>query len=84
MEDQAIEELTLLLLYLTSWEERIFGDLTVRRAWKGYPFEALDALEHAGCLNQTHRTKSVSLTEAGVERAKTLAAQYLGDAAEGG
>jgi len=26
MEDQIIEDLTLLLLYLTSWEEPVYGD----------------------------------------------------------
>jgi hypothetical protein len=31
-----IEELTLLLLDLTSWREDSMGT-TVRRAWKGYP-----------------------------------------------
>jgi hypothetical protein len=32
MQEQAIEDLTLLLLYLTSWEEKVYGDLTVHRA----------------------------------------------------
>jgi Mn-dependent DtxR family transcriptional regulator len=50
---------------------------------KGFRFEALDALAEAGYLNQTKRTKSVMLTEAGIERARALAARYLGDAAEG-
>jgi hypothetical protein len=36
--DAVIEELTLLLLDLTSWTEDSMGT-TVRRAWKGYPFE---------------------------------------------
>jgi hypothetical protein len=81
MEESIVEELTLLLLYLTSWEERVYGDVTVQRAWKGYPFEALDALEEAGYLHQTRRAKSVTLTEGGLERARALAACYLGDSA---
>jgi Domain of unknown function (DUF6429) len=81
MEDQIVEDLTLLLLYLTSWEEQVHEDLTIHRAWKGFRFEALDALEEAGYLGQTRRTKSVTLTEAGVERARVLAAQYLPDRA---
>jgi hypothetical protein len=79
MADQTIEELTLLLLYLTSWEERVFADLTIRRAWKGFRFEALGALEEAGYLNQSHRAKSVTLTEVGVEYAQQLATKYLQD-----
>jgi hypothetical protein len=73
---QQIEELTLLLLYLTSWEEEIGGD-TVQRAWKGFPFEVLDALEENGYLSQSRRAKSVYLTRAGLERAEVLAANYL-------
>lgn len=81
-EDQLMEELTLLLLYLTSWEEQVVADLTIQRAWKGYPFEALDALEAAGYLSSSHRAKSVTLTAAGIERARTLAARYLHDQTE--
>ncbi|MFC2037372.1 DUF6429 family protein [Chloroflexota bacterium] len=81
MRDQIVEDLTLLLLHLTSWEERLHEDLTIHRAWKGFRFEALDALEEAGYLNQNRRAKSVTLTEAGIEHARALAAKYLGDAA---
>jgi hypothetical protein len=83
MNDQVVEDLTLLLLYLTSWEEKVFDDFIVRRAWKGFRFEALDALEESGYINQTRRAKSVTLTEAGCEQARALATKYLGDRAEG-
>jgi DNA-binding PadR family transcriptional regulator len=82
MNAQIVEDLTLLLLYLTSWEEEVFDDFTIYRAWKGFRFEALDALEEAGYINQTRRAKSVTLTEAGCERARALAAKYLGDMPE--
>lgn len=78
MNAQIVEDLTLLLLYLTSWEEEVFDDFTIHRAWKGFRFEALDALEEAGYINQTRRAKSVTLTEAGCKRARALAAKYLG------
>jgi hypothetical protein len=83
VQDQALEDLTLLLIYLTSWEEKVYGDLTVHRAWKGYLFEVLDALEGAGYLHQTRRAKSVTLTETGLEQARALEARYLADTAEG-
>ena len=83
VQDQALEDLALLLIYLTSWEEKVYGDLTVHRAWKGYLFEVLDALEGAGYLHQTRRAKSVTLTEAGLEHARALADRFLGDTAEG-
>jgi len=83
MEDQIIEDLTLLLLHLTSWEEQVHKGLTIHRAWKGFRFEALDALEEAEYLNPSRGAKSVTLTEAGIEQTQTLAARYLGEAAEG-
>jgi hypothetical protein len=79
---QQIEELTLLLLYLTSWEEKVLDDFTTQRAWKGFRFEALDALEEAGYINQTRRAKSVTLTQAGIEHARTLVTKYLGNLTE--
>ena len=77
MKRQVIEALTLLLLYLTSWEEEVVPDLTIRQAWKGFRFEALDALEEAGYLNQTRRARSVTLTGEGTKQARALAATYL-------
>ncbi len=66
------QKLTLLLLYLSSWEEKATSDLSVRRAWKGYTFEVLDALEEMGLLSQSRRAKSVILTEQGVRLAREL------------
>ncbi len=77
---ELLEDLTLLLLYLSSWEEQSAPDLTVRRAWKGYLFEVLDALEEKGYIGQSRRAKSLTLTEEGVQRARELAAFYIPDA----
>lgn len=41
--EKQVEELVLLLLHLTSWEEKIMNQ-KVKRTWKGYPFEILDDL----------------------------------------
>jgi hypothetical protein len=71
-----LEDLTLLVIYLSSWEEEPAPDLTVRRAWKGYLFEVLDALEEKGYISQTRRAKSLTLTEAGVERAEEIKERY--------
>lgn len=74
--DALIEELTLLLIYLCSWEERLLPDLTVHRAWKGHLFEVLDALEEKGYIAQTRRAKSLTLTEEGVLRAQEIEERY--------
>jgi len=74
MDDQ-IKELTLLLLYLTSWKET---DLPreMRRSWKGYPFEALNELTDKDLIRGSSRSKSVYLTESGIKEAEALLRKY--------
>lgn len=74
--DELIEDLTLLLIYLCSWEEHPLPDVTIHRAWKGYLFEVLDSLEEKGYISQTRRAKSVTLTEEGLLRAQELETRY--------
>ncbi|TQR14716.1 DUF6429 family protein [Psychrobacillus soli] len=71
-----IEELTLLLLYLTSWKEEDVPE-TIRRSWKGYSFDALDQLQDRDYLRGGIKSKSVYLTEAGIEQAKQLIEKYI-------
>jgi hypothetical protein len=71
-----LEELTLLVIYLSSWEEQLSPDHTVRQAWKGYLFEVLNALEEKGYIRQTRRAKSLTLTEAGERCAQELQERY--------
>ena len=77
MMDKAIKELTLLLIYLTSWQEEA-GSVKVQRSWKGYPFEILDELREEGYLTERKTAKSVYLTEEGLDRAKELMKKYIG------
>ncbi len=71
--DEAIRDLTLMLMYLTSWEERPYG---VRRCWKGYDFDVLNALDEQGLISDSKRAKSVYFTEEGEQRARDLLARY--------
>lgn len=74
MKDQ-IDELTLLLLYLTSFPDDY--DLGVaQRSWKGYPFESLDELNESRYIVGSKRAKSVYLTDDGVEKAQELMKKY--------
>lgn len=66
--EHLLAELTLLVLYLGSAQER-HG---LRRAWKTMRFEILDALQEAGLIDTSPQRKSVLLTEGGVERAEGL------------
>ena len=74
------EELTLLLLFLTSWteKEKVSGT-ELHRAWKGYDFDVLDQLDEEGLISNSKKAKSVYLTEAGMAKAERLAEKYLRD-----
>jgi len=73
--EEKIKELTLQLLYLTSWKE---DDLPVgmRRSWKGYPFDVLNEFTDKDYIRGSYKSKSVYLTEAGIEEAKRLLNEY--------
>ena len=70
-QQELISKLTLLLLYLTSWEEQGPGTL-VNRSWKGYDFDVLDKLKNEGFISKSNTAKSVYLTAEGTEAAKQL------------
>lgn len=67
-EDVFEQELTLLLLYLTSWTE---GEGLAPRAWKNHRFELLRALTAKGYLFDSKGAKSVHLTAEGRPRRKS-------------
>jgi hypothetical protein len=67
-EDRLIADLTLLLLYLGSWEE----GKGARSAHKTMRLEILDALAHAGLVVTNPHRKSLDLTGEGVKRAEAL------------
>lgn len=83
---QNIEELTLLLMYLTSWEEEslyydennnLNKDL-LKKTWKGYSFDAINELTDKGYLFPSkYKNKSVTLTKKGEMLAKKLMEKYL-------
>lgn len=66
-----VDRLALLLIFLSSWEEKVAGD-TAHKAWKGYDFDILDRLEEKGYISQSRTAKSLYLTEAGLQKAKEL------------
>ena len=84
--EKNIEELTLLLMYLTSWEEEsLYYDEnntlnkdTLKNAWKGYLFEVINELTDKGYLFPSkYKNKSVTLTKEGEKLAKELVEKYL-------
>lgn len=82
-----IEELTLLLLYLTSWDEDSYvadeNDMPkkakVKTCWKGYSFNAINKLMDEEYLYfSKYKNKSVSLTPKVEELAEQLKQKYFG------
>ena len=78
--NQDLEDISLLLLYLSSWEEKIrtpAEDVNVCWAWKGMLFEVLDKLQEKGFTSGSWSAKSVYLTDNEIERAKKLERKFL-------
>ncbi|MGN1381109.1 MAG: DUF6429 family protein [Bacilli bacterium] len=76
---ESIEELTLLLMYLTSWEDEPnpFED-RFKQSWKGYSFDVINELTDKGYLFPSkYKNKSVTLTKEGEKLAKELIEKYL-------
>ena len=72
--DQTVKELTLMLLYLTSWTEKAPYDY--QRSWKSYDFDVLNELADEGLISDSKRTKSAVIYEGGVVKAKELLKKY--------
>jgi hypothetical protein len=67
-DEQLVADLTLLALYLGSWEESSGHHMS----WKTMRFEVLDVLKREGLIDTTPARKSVIITEQGVRRAARL------------
>ncbi len=84
--EKNIEELTLLLIYLTSWEEDGYvadengmpKETKIKTCWKGYSFDIINKLMDEKYLYfSEYKNKSVSLTPEGEELAKKLIDKYI-------
>jgi hypothetical protein len=79
MDEKTKQDLTLLLIYLTGWEEdkRNSPGEKVFRAWKGYTFEILDEIQNQQLIFQIPGGKSLFLTDKGKQKAEELRRKYL-------
>ncbi|TCS75009.1 acetyltransferase (GNAT) family protein [Muricomes intestini] len=75
-QEQAIEDLTLMLMYLTRQQENNDFCRYMELSWKGYDFDTLDKLEADNMLYQPSKSKLVYLSEAGRNRAMKLIEEY--------
>lgn len=74
--EQTVKELTLLLMYLTSWKEDV-GVAEIRRTWKGYTFDTINELIEEDLISGSNRSKSVYFTDEGIKAAEQLVKKYL-------
>ena len=78
--EKAMRELTMMLIYLSRFTERgRFTNSKDFHAWKGYNFDILNELSNADYIRQGERpsrSKSVYITDSGIEKAKELLNKY--------
>jgi hypothetical protein len=75
--EEAVKELTMILMYLTRFNEKNNVAPLLDMAWKGYNFHVIDELDSQDYIRQgNHRSKSVSITNAGMKLSKELLAKY--------
>ena len=90
---EQIQELTLLLMYLTSWQESSTpglrrkphktDDTLLRRCWKGYDFSILERLEEQNLICGEGGKKPIVFTAEGKRLAVELMKKYgFGDSKE--
>jgi hypothetical protein len=71
--DELAANLSLMLMYLSSWKERPDDAL---RFWKGFSFDVLNQLAEQGLIQDSRRAKSAYLTAEGIQRARELLTRY--------
>lgn len=74
--EETIEELSLLLMYLTRFQDNNEFCRYMEVTWKGYDFEAMNQLEDKELIIQERRSKCAYLTEKGKEYARGLLRKY--------
>ncbi|WP_414151877.1 DUF6429 family protein [Acetobacterium carbinolicum] len=72
--ENAIKELTMVLMYLTRFNESDRFGSKLDISWKGYDFDVIDEEDYIRQGN--HRSKSVAITEAGIKLLQSLLNKY--------
>jgi Mn-dependent DtxR family transcriptional regulator len=75
--EKAAKELTILLMYLTRFNEQSRFESDLDMAWKGYDFDIINELDKEGYIRQgSYRSKSVEITDEGMKLSKELLTKY--------
>ena len=73
---RAIEELSLMFIYLTRFQDNNEYRRYLENSWKSYDFDALNELENKELLFRPKKNKCVYLSEEGKKAARSLLAEY--------
>ena len=71
--EKAMKELTMLLMYLSRFNEdnRLSSSMDI--SWKGYDFGIINELDEDDYIRQgSYRSKSVAITDEGIKLARNL------------
>lgn len=78
--EEAMQELTMMLMYLSRFTDgEKFAEAKDFYAWKGYNFDILNELDNNDYIRQgkhPSRSKSVYITDTGIEKARELLNTY--------
>lgn len=78
--EEAMRKLTMMLMYLSRFTEgEKFTEAKDFYAWKGYDFDILNELDNDDYIRQgkhPSRSKSVYITDTGIEKARELLNKY--------
>ena len=75
--EKAMKELTMILMYLSRFNEDGRFSLDLDSAWKGYSFDIINELDEEDYIRQgSYRSKSVAITEEGIKLARNLLNKY--------
>lgn len=75
--EKAMKELTMILMYLSRFNEGNRFGSSMDMAWKGHDFDIINELDEEDYIRQgSHRSKSVAITEEGIKLAQNLMNKY--------
>lgn len=75
--ETAVKELTMMLMYLTRFNERSAIETVLEMTWKGYDFDIINELDKENYIRQgSHRSKSVAITEEEMKLSRELLSKY--------
>ena len=75
--EKAVKELTMIIMYLSRFNEGNRFDSNMDMTWKGYNFDIINELDEGDYIRQgSYRSKSVAITEEGIRLAQNLLNKY--------